>query len=107
MIADPKQKTTAAMRVSPTALSLIVALAYLPVAGCAVGPDFKKPAPPQVSSYTAQPLPVATASANVEGGEAQRFATGADISADWWVLFHSRPLDDLIAEAIANSPTLK
>jgi NodT family efflux transporter outer membrane factor (OMF) lipoprotein len=107
MIADTQMKITAAMRVSPRLLSLITALAYLPVAGCAVGPDFKKPAPPQVSGYTAQPLPASTASANVEGGAAQRFATGADISGDWWVLFHSKALDDLIAEAIANSPTLK
>src|ERR1019366_6382575 len=53
------------------------------------------------------PLPATTTSADVAGGQAQRFANGADISADWWTLFHYKPLDDLIAEAISNSPTLK
>ena len=107
MIADTAKKATSAMRVPARALSLIAALAGLPIAGCAVGPDFKKPAAPAVSGYTAQPLPATTTSADVAGGQAQRFSSGADISGDWWTMLHSKPLDDLIAEAIANSPTLK
>jgi NodT family efflux transporter outer membrane factor (OMF) lipoprotein len=107
MIADIEGKEPMAMRAPFRALCLIAALACLPLGGCAVGPDFKKPAAPAVSGYTAQPLPAVTARADVEGGQAQRFANGADISGDWWTLFHSKPLDDLIAEAISNSPTLK
>src|SRR5215469_1052888 len=76
------------------------------LSGCAVGPDFKKPAPPKVSGYTAEPLPT-TASANVRGGEAQTFEQGGDIAADWWTLFRSKPLNDLITRAIANNPDLK
>jgi hypothetical protein len=34
----------------------IAALALLLIAGCAVGPNFKKPAAPDVSDYTAAPL---------------------------------------------------
>lgn len=30
------------------------------LAGCAAGPDFKRPTPPDVSSYTTTPLPVQT-----------------------------------------------
>src|SRR5208283_1927547 len=41
------------------------------------------------------------------GGQAQRFAKGADISADWWSLFHSEPLNDLIEQSLANNPDLK
>ena len=103
MIADTRRKAAVGLR--PAAL--LAALAYLPVGGCAVGPDFKKPAAPAVSRYTPQPLAAATASANVEGGQAQRFSQGADISGDWWTLFHSKALDGLIAEALSNSPTLK
>ena len=103
MTANTGQKATFAIR----ALPLIAALSCLPVGGCAVGPDFKKPAPPAVSDYTAQPLAAATAGANVEGGQVQRFAKGADISADWWTLFHSKPLDDLIAESLASNHDLK
>jgi NodT family efflux transporter outer membrane factor (OMF) lipoprotein len=84
-----------------------VALAFLPLAGCAVGPDFKKPAAPEVSEYTAQPLATTVATPSVDGGEAQRLVKGLDISADWWTLFHSKPLDDLIEQSIANNHDLK
>jgi NodT family efflux transporter outer membrane factor (OMF) lipoprotein len=72
-----------------------------------VGPDFKKPAAPDVSDYTASPLATTVSSANVSGGEAQRFAKGADISGDWWILFHSVPLNELIEHSLTNNPDLK
>ena len=84
----------------------MAAMALLLVAGCAVGPDFKKPAAPDVSDYTASPL-ATTAATNVAGGEAQSFAKGSDISADWWTLFHSKPLNDLIEQSLANNHDLK
>ena len=88
--------------------ALLASLMALPLGGCVVGPDFKPPAPPEVSRYTAAPLPPATvATPGVAGGEAQRFVSGADIPADWWTLFHSRPLDALIQQALANNPNLK
>jgi hypothetical protein len=37
-------------------VSFVPMVAALIVAGCTVGPDFKKPAPPEVSGYTAEPL---------------------------------------------------
>jgi NodT family efflux transporter outer membrane factor (OMF) lipoprotein len=107
MTANLGKKATFAMRVPSRRLCLIAALACLPVGGCAVGPDFKKPAAPDVSEYTAQPLPVTVASPDVEGGQAQRFTQGADISADWWTLFHSQPLNDLIAESLTANHDLK
>ncbi len=45
--------------------------------------------------------------ANVAGGEAQRFAKGADIAGDWWTLFHSKPLNELIEQSLTNNPDLK
>ncbi|MEA3061605.1 MAG: hypothetical protein QOJ94_1386 [Sphingomonadales bacterium] len=76
--------------------------------GCVVGPNFKRPAAPDVPRYTAAPLPAATvATPGVPGGEAQRFASGADIPADWWTLFHSPALDALVRQALANNPNLK
>ncbi|MEO6967474.1 MAG: efflux transporter outer membrane subunit [Rhodanobacteraceae bacterium] len=81
-------------------------IVMLSMAGCAVGPNFKKPSAPAVSGYTATPL-VATANTNVAAGEAQRFASGAEISGDWWTLFHSKPLNALIDEALANNHDLK
>ena len=77
------------------------------LANCAVGSDFKKPAPPDVTDYTANPLPAATASADTDGGQAQHFLKGATISADWWTLFHSKSLNNLIELALANNSDLK
>jgi NodT family efflux transporter outer membrane factor (OMF) lipoprotein len=79
----------------------------LACAGCAVGPDFKRPAPPDVAEYSAHPSSDTVAAANVAGGEAQRFAKGQDISADWWTLFHSAPLNELIDHSLANNHDLK
>jgi NodT family efflux transporter outer membrane factor (OMF) lipoprotein len=89
------------------ALRLPAALALLLIAGCTVGPDFKKPAAPDVSGYTARPLSTTVASDNVAGGEAQRFASGSDIPGDWWTLFRSRPLNALIEQSLAGNPDLK
>jgi len=88
-------------------LPWLAALAWLLVAGCAVGPDFKRPAAPAGSDYTARPLSTTVSTTNVAGGEAQHFARGGDICGDWWTLFHSRPLNELIEESLTNNPDLK
>jgi NodT family efflux transporter outer membrane factor (OMF) lipoprotein len=85
----------------------IAALAATLVAGCAVGPDFKKPKPPDVEDYTAAALPATVSGTTVGGGEAQRFARGADISAQWWTLFHSEPLNELIEQSLTSNHDLK
>jgi NodT family efflux transporter outer membrane factor (OMF) lipoprotein len=72
-----------------------------------VGPNFKKPAAPDVTSYTAEPIAATVAAPSVSGGQAQRFANGTDISADWWTLFHSVALNGLIEQSIANNSDLK
>jgi NodT family efflux transporter outer membrane factor (OMF) lipoprotein len=89
------------------ALPRFVSLIILACAGCAVGPDFKRPAAPDVEEYSAHPLSATAAAANVAGGEAQRFAKGQDISADWWTLYHSAPLNELIDHSLANNHDLK
>jgi NodT family efflux transporter outer membrane factor (OMF) lipoprotein len=77
------------------------------LAGCAVGPNFKKPAAPNVSAYTVAPLSTAGATTNIIGGQAQDFVEGMDIPGEWWALFHSKPLNDLIERSLANNPDLK
>ena len=82
------------------------ALLAAALAGCAVGPDFRRPEPPAVSSYTQEALPEETAAAPVDGGASQRFVSGMEIAPQWWALFRSESLDRLIRQALADSPTL-
>jgi NodT family efflux transporter outer membrane factor (OMF) lipoprotein len=82
-------------------------MAPMLASGCVVGPDFKTPPPPSVTAYTANQKPATVAIAGVPGGQAQHFVSGSDIPADWWRLFHSRPLNDLIEQALANNADLK
>jgi NodT family efflux transporter outer membrane factor (OMF) lipoprotein len=76
------------------------------LAACAVGPDFERPGAPDASGYTREPMTKQTASADVAGGESQRFVRGLDIPGQWWTLFHSAALNTLIEEALKNNPTL-
>jgi NodT family efflux transporter outer membrane factor (OMF) lipoprotein len=76
------------------------------VAGCAVGPDFHRPAAPKDAGYTTTPLPASTASADVAGGAAQRFVEGQDISFRWWEAFGSPDLNALVDQAFRANPTI-
>ena len=76
------------------------------LAGCAVGPDFKRPAAPDVPGYTVTPVPAQTASATTTLGDAQHFSAGASVSARWWQSLGSSKLDALIEQALQTSPTL-
>jgi NodT family efflux transporter outer membrane factor (OMF) lipoprotein len=81
----------------------------LGLGACAVGPDFKPPAAPAGAgpTYTAAPLPAATASAPGTGGAEQHFAQGQDVPALWWQVFQSPALDALIRQALTRSPSVE
>ena len=100
---DNLETVSVARRVGAVAATgFCLVLAY----GCAVGPDFKRPAPPSATNYTAEPLQSIPAVTNVPGGEPQRFIEGLDIPGKWWALFHSAPLNDLIERSLTNNPDL-
>jgi NodT family efflux transporter outer membrane factor (OMF) lipoprotein len=82
-----------------TALSLAVTLG-----GCAVGPNFLRPAVPEAAGYGA--IPSHTTSAATLDGEAQRFVREMDIPGQWWAVFHSQPLNGLIERALKANPTI-
>jgi NodT family efflux transporter outer membrane factor (OMF) lipoprotein len=91
----------------PPALPIAMASACLSIAGCMVGPDFEKPAAPEIASYSPQPIATTPSTAHVAGGEAQRFGNSRDVIGDWWTLFHSTQLDNLIEQALAANHDLK
>jgi NodT family efflux transporter outer membrane factor (OMF) lipoprotein len=86
---------------------IAIAAALLLSVSCVVGPNFQKPAPPQVPGYTSPSTTPTTSTPNVSGGEAQSFVKGRDIPGDWWTLFHSQPLNDLIDRSLKANPDLK
>ena len=84
-------------------------VAVLFLTGCAVGPDFVRPDAPVVSGYTALPLPATTASGSAEiaGGEAQRFNADMDVAGQWWTMFESAALNELVTLALEANPDLE
>jgi len=89
-----------------TRIGLIALLASqaaaLALAGCALGPDFERPAPPQASRYTAQKLAIEA----LGGDSAQHVVAGESLRGDWWRLFESDALDGVVARALAGNRTL-
>jgi len=74
------------------------------LAGCAVGPDFKRPDPPHAERYTAQKLQL---EASTEGdASAQHVVLGEQLGRNWWQLFKSDQLDDVVMRALAGNRTV-
>jgi NodT family efflux transporter outer membrane factor (OMF) lipoprotein len=96
------------MRMRTRSIGLATASALVALlAACSVGPDFKRPAPPQNAGYAPQPLPKETASAAIVGGNAQHFITGADVPFDWWTVYQSPALNALVERAFRANPTVE
>jgi NodT family efflux transporter outer membrane factor (OMF) lipoprotein len=82
------------------ALALMVTL----LAGCAAGPDFKRPDPPHADRYTAQSLSLEATDA---GGEsAQQAVLGEQLDRAWWQLFQSDALNGVVKRALAQNRTI-
>jgi NodT family efflux transporter outer membrane factor (OMF) lipoprotein len=70
------------------------------VAGCKVGPDFKRPDAPPTERYTQQKLQVESASLD------QQIAVGATLDREWWHLFQSEAIDTVVKRALQGNRTL-
>lgn len=86
----------------------IILLLSSTLTACMVGPDFHSPQAPATNTYTKTPLPKKTTGVASAGnaGKKQEFLMGQTIPADWWTLYHSIPLNNLITEGLKNSPNL-
>lgn len=81
-------------------------LCALALSGCAVGPDYKAPSTPELKQLTAEPLPSETTGIGQDGARAQRFIADAAVPEAWWTVFGSTALDQLVAQALKNSPNV-
>jgi NodT family efflux transporter outer membrane factor (OMF) lipoprotein len=82
----------------------IVLACVLGFGGCAVGPHFTRPTPPAATRYTAATLHVEGASAD---DTAQHLALGREVAGDWWSLFRSDAIDQLVKQAVAHNRSLE
>jgi NodT family efflux transporter outer membrane factor (OMF) lipoprotein len=76
------------------------------LAACAVGPNFHSPQAPATDHYTQGARPQTTVGAPGVAGAVQTFNSDRDIPGDWWTLFQSGPLDELVRIALRDSPTV-
>jgi NodT family efflux transporter outer membrane factor (OMF) lipoprotein len=79
-----------------------IGLACALFGGCAVGPDFVRPAPPKLDRYAAE----SGAASLAADGAVQTLEPGRPTDPAWWRLFGSSALDDLVATGLKASPTL-
>jgi NodT family efflux transporter outer membrane factor (OMF) lipoprotein len=83
---------------------LVGVAAALAVASCVVGPNFHEPKPPDASSYLHPSSDAAPVQPQAQ--DVQNVSQGADLAGEWWQLFHSAQLDEVVRTSIAASPTL-
>ena len=93
--------------VRPSRKHAAVLAAMMLLTSCAVGPDFKVPASPDIDRYTKEPLAARTSSTGIPTGLSQHFAPGRDIPQEWWTLFESPALNALIKQALDKNPNLQ
>ena len=70
------------------------------LSSCAVGPDFHSPKAPHTQRYTQKPLKQQTAD------QRQQFVYTQSLPKDWWAVYHSEKLNQLIELGLKNSPDL-
>jgi NodT family efflux transporter outer membrane factor (OMF) lipoprotein len=87
-----------------TGMGAMIALACaVSLGGCAVGPDFTRPTAPAASRYTRDTLSAEDAS---NSDNAQHVVLGREIEANWWTLFHSDAIDELVTRALDHNRSL-
>ena len=85
----------------------LVSLSAVLLGACAVGPNFKRPAPPAAADYGSASAPAQTTASAGADGAAQRFVAELDIPGQWWTLFQSTTLSGLVSDGFKANPDLR
>lgn len=83
------------------------ALTALAVAGCAVGPNFRAPAPPAGQAYYIPDKASSSIASESHGVHSTGLTLGADLPGQWWHVFKSARLDETLRISLINNPTLE
>jgi NodT family efflux transporter outer membrane factor (OMF) lipoprotein len=92
------------MNLSPKSPLLAAGAVAIVLAGCAVGPDFKRPEPPQTDQYVAPPSAAATTDSSP--ADRQELLLGTSPATQWWHFFQSDALDRIVERALASNRRL-
>src|SRR5690606_16921296 len=95
-----------AMNKNKMARYLWIGIYAILLTGCAVGPDFRRPAPPNATNYTSMPLTTESDSSASTLGNPQKIIKGEQLTKYWWRAMNADKLDILISEALEHNPTL-
>ena len=85
---------------------LLIVFCAILFTGCTVGPNFKRPDPPEVSGYTLTPLDANLVSSPTTLGEAQSIINGKTLMKNWWEALGNQELSRLIQDGLEHNPTL-
>lgn len=83
-----------------------VLLAVLVLSNCSVGPNYQRPIASIPQTYIAAPLGKKTHSTVSKTGTAQYFSPNKELPKQWWKLFHSKDLDELVLASLEHNPTI-
>lgn len=95
-VSELKRRSARAFRFAAATLGLLAG-------GCAVGPDYRAPEPPNIASLTPEPL----RSSLIKGPGQQAYVKGLEIPQQWWELFRCKGLNSITARAIEGNPDLE
>ncbi len=82
------------MRRMKRGLSLIASLMLM---SCAVGPNYKRPHAPIPTTYTSN---------SSHTGMSQLLEPKKEVPEQWWALFHSKPLNELVLASLHHNPNV-
>ncbi len=85
---------------------LLVFMVCLLMACSPVGPSFHRPHPPVPKTYTAPISQKQTIATATKMGKSQHFQAEKDIPAQWWSVFHSKSLNDLVLASVRCNPSV-
>ena len=104
----PNSKNKKLSVVSNKSSNLITLLtAVIIISGCTLGPDFKSPSLPESENYFEKPSSEIITTVKPSFGPAQTICLSKDIETQWWRVFKSSRLTNLIEKALKKNPDLQ
>jgi NodT family efflux transporter outer membrane factor (OMF) lipoprotein len=93
---------TSRSRAAAASPAVLLSLLALSLTGCELGPNFFSPAAPKTTEYTSP------GEKNLGDGprDKRTLDVGAKIADAWWTIFRSPTLDQVMKQALADSPTI-